>query len=134
MAFVQLMPQATISTPRAIPPLTSPSNQPGVSGAVTIPAGTQTVTFRLTSNNWPTGSNDFLLYGLDISRDNGATWTVLAAPDQIDEGARGKDGSMPRISWNVAAQFPPIIEAVLLRARYAVPNGTVRIGLEWELV
>ena len=69
-----------------------------------------------------------------MSRDGGATWRDLAPPAQIDEGARNaKDGTMPGVVWAVSQEYPPITTDVLIRSRFALPNGAMRFGLEWEL-
>lgn len=134
MAFTQLAQIQARSTPRALPAVTDPPQTVGISPPVTIPAGTQRVTFRLTSDNWPTGTGSYLLYGLDLLRSGDTEWQVFAPPAQINEGAvNGKTGAMPEITWAVAQQYPPITTDCQLRARYAVPAGSMRFGLEWEL-
>lgn len=134
MAFVQLVPQSNFSSPRTLPPVTAPTGTPGVSPPVLIPAGTQVVTMRLTSNNWPAGTGDFITYGIDLSRDGGDTWEGLLPPVDRLEGSRAKDGSLPGDTWYVGQEFPPITTDCHVRARYAVPQGTLRFGVEWEVL
>ena len=134
MAFTQLAPQANRISPTAVPDLNDPAGTPGISPAVTVPFGTQVVTFRMTSSSWPTGTGNYLLFSLDVSYDGGATWRDLAPPAQVDEGARSKVGEMPSISWAVGQEYPPVTGDVLVRSRFAIPAGTLRFGLEWELI
>jgi hypothetical protein len=134
MAFVQLVPQQNFSSPRVLPPVTSGTGTPGVSQPVLVPAGTQRVTMRLTSSNWPTGTGQYVTYGIDLSRDGGTTWEGLLPPVDRPEGGLAKDGSLPSDSWMIGQDYPPITTDCHIRARYAVPAGTLRFGVEWEVV
>lgn len=134
MAFTQLVPQQNRSAPRSFPAIEGVAGDPGVTAGLPIPVGTQRITIRMTSSSWPTGTGNYLLFAMDVSRDGGATWRELAAQGRIEEGARAKDGTMPATVWFVGQEFPPLTQDALIRARFAIPQGTLRFGLEQERV
>lgn len=101
---------------------------------VQIPANATQVTFRLTSNNWPSGTGDMLNFSADRSPDQ-QTWTFLDN-GTIAEGALSRSGEMPKAVYKVAATNAPIKPLDWVRVNLAItPQGAVmRLGLEWEVL
>ena len=129
MAFTQLVPQTNRSGPATLPALDAADGTPGVSPAVTLPAGTTSVTFRLTSSNWTAGSGDLVESTMDVDYGDGQGWRQIGSYVTL-EGHTSKDGGMPYGGLDFTA---PLAVEAQLRSRFRI-QGTLRFGLEWEVI
>jgi hypothetical protein len=129
VAFTQLVAQANRSGPTSLPALDAADATPGVSPAVTLPAGTTSVTFRLTSSNWVAGSGDLVESTMDVDYGDGQGWRQIGSY-VTEEGHTSKDGGMPYIGLDFNG---PLADEAQLRSRFRIA-GTLRFGLDWEVV